>query len=246
MRKIKKTRWRGVLVCLWGLSFAMPSEAVDIVSDPGEMMQTILVLVQLEQQFAQLKEQFTELQSQTSELKEANAAMSGQYGFGDWENDEAMLHTREWAPDNWQTALKGLSGGSAARYQELLKQYSEAHPNVKDNVYAAATDTRLAQAHHNQVAANRAGGALSSYEFERVRKHIQALHALGQQIEDATKNKDIKAAMDLNSRIQLEVGFIATEELRMQTVLNQQSAAQQAKQIAMQNEAALFNNAGDN
>ena len=83
---------------------------------------------------------------------------------------------------------------------------------------------------------------MATYEFDQINKHMQNLQELSQEIEKAP---NIKSAMDLNSRIEIELADIQVEELRMQTLMNQQKAQQQSTQIAQESEASQFNQAGE-
>lgn len=209
----------------------------DVVEDPTEWAHTIEVYHQLQQQYTTLKDQYATLQQQYS-------AMTGNYGWGNWKNGDADLKEREWAAEDWKSALQGLAGGNPERYKELLNEYQQDHPTVDTDTYAKGTDQPLSKSYESQVQTNQASGTMATYEFNAINQHLQMLKDLGQQLE-TKQNSDTKSAIDLNSRIELEVGFISLEELRMTTLINQQSAEVQAATIAQENEASLYNQAGD-
>ena len=193
----------------------------------------------------QAAERYGQLQQQYEQLKQQYSAVTGRYGFGHWKNAASDLANRKFSASKWEDALKGMAGGNPARYQQLLTQYKQAHSTLTTDQYQKGTDKNLAASYTHQVQTNQTSATITTHEFNDINQHLQDLQALGQQIEDAGKNKNIKAAEDLNSRITLEVGYIQVEEVRMMAVLNQQMAQTQSSQIAQQNEAALYNQAGE-
>ncbi|OGT30629.1 MAG: hypothetical protein A3E87_06615 [Gammaproteobacteria bacterium RIFCSPHIGHO2_12_FULL_35_23] len=220
--------------------FFTPALAMMPVIDVGEIVKTTEVINQLNGQYQSLQNQYHQLKAQYQSI-------TGNYGWGNFENSlNELQQDREWSATDWQSALQGIAGGNAARYHQLLQQYQQANYSMNQETYAKGTDANLAQAYENQVATNQTSATQASYEFENINSHLTSLYKLGQEIEDSQKNSDLKSSMDLNSRIELEVGYIEVEELHMQTVLNEQTASIQASQIATENEAAEYNQAGDN
>lgn len=199
------------------------------VIDVGDIAQNVKEVAQLKNQYNQMKQQYS--------------SITGKYGWGNWKNGASDLNQREWAPSDWKSALAGMSGGNPGRYKELLNQYKQSHQTMSKDQFAKGSDQSLAASYQNQVQTNQASSVSATYEFNDINKHLQTLQQLGQQIEKAP---NLKSAIDLNSRIQLEVAYVSIEELRMQTVLNQQTSQAQASQIAQENEAAKFNQAGEN
>lgn len=207
------------------------------VEDPTQWAKTLEVINHLKSNYDQLKTQYGMLQNQYS-------AVTGNYGWGNLENSASDLTGREFAPSSWKAALAGEAGGNPARYQELLSQYKQAHKTMNQNDYEKGADKGMAASYSNQVKTNQAAATTATYEFNDINKHLKTLQELGKKIEDA-KNRDTKSAIDLNSRIMLEVGYISVEEVRMQAVLNQQTAQLQATRITEESEASQFNQAGE-
>lgn len=75
-----------------------------------------------------------------------------------------------------------------------------------------------------------------------VEKDLQRIHQLSQQIE---KTPNVKAATDLNSRLIVEVAYLETEMLKLQSLLNQQLAQGRSEGIAQQTRSATFNTLPD-
>ncbi len=231
LKKLKKIKKLKILILLGGLCIYFPSFSdVLPVIDPveiGKVMDELKVL----------KDSYTQLQNQYS-------AITGSYGFGNLSNGLAELKNREWAPSDWNSALKNLAGGSSDRYQELLNQYKQNHLVLDAQTYLKGSDQNLTKTYQNQVATNQVSTATATYEFNDLNQHLETLQSLSAQIENP-KNTNIKSAIDLNTRIEVELGYISIEELRMQSLLNQQTADLSASKISSENQAAQFNQAGE-
>lgn len=225
-----------LLISVSALSLSIGAYANLPVIDPTNIAENI-------KEVTQLKHQYDTMQNQYSQMKQQYSSITGNYGWGNWQNGSSDLSQREWAPGDWHSALQGMSGGNPGRYQELLSQYKQSHQTMSKDQFAKGSDQNLATSYKNQVQTNQASSVSATYEFNDINKHLQNLQQLGKQIETA---KNLKSAMDLNSRVQLEVAYISIEELRMQTVLNQQMAQSEASKITQENEAAQFNQAGEN
>ncbi len=236
---MKKLRFNGLkqifflFACLSSASFSFAM----VVFDPTEVARTVDVLNKLKDQYATLQKQYQQMQQQY-------AAMTGNYGWGNWNNSAADLTQRQWSPSDWKSALNGMAGGNPERYQELLREYQSMNASMSESDYAKGADENLAKSYQNQVKTTQTSYATATYEFNDINRHLKNLYDLSQQIEDK-KNSDMKSAMDLNSRIQIESSYISMEEVKMSTLLNQQMAQIQSHQISDENEASQFNQAGE-
>ena len=232
-------------VLLGLMSVSLNAFATMPVIDYTEVAKTAEVIGQLDKQYTEMKKQYDTMQNQYNQLKQQYQSITGNYGWGDWQNSvDNLTHDREWTASDWQSALKGMSGGNPDRYQQLLDQYKQNHTTMATQDYAKGTDSALATNYQNEVQTNQASATTATYEFNDINTHLQTVQQLGQEIENAKKNNDLKSAMDLNSRVQVEVAYISIEELRMQAVINQQLAQMQANTIAMQSEASQYNQTG--
>lgn len=208
------------------------------VIDVQEIAQTGQVVNRLHDEISTLKQQYQSLQRQYQSI-------TGHYGWGTFENSLSQLQrTREWSPSNWQNALSGMAGGNPARYQQLLNEYKQNHRTLSKTDYQKGSNPELANSYANQVKTNQTSATQASYEFNQINQHLKTLYQLSKSIESSGAD-DMKAAIDLNSRIEIEIGFISIAELRMQTLLNEQAANQSAVKINQETEAAEFNQAGE-
>lgn len=211
-------------------------QAVQMRQDAGEYVN----------EYNSMKTQASELKNQYSQMKEQYQSITGNYGWGNWKNSLSNLkQDHEWAASDWKSALSGMSGGNSQRYQQLLSQYKKNHLVMSSTKYAKGSDSNLSKSYQNQVQTNQASATTATYEFNDINNHLKTLYSLGQQIENAKKNNDLKSAVDLNSRIELEIAYISIEELRMQTLLNQQTAQVQSSKISLESEASQYNQAGE-
>ena len=191
------------------------------------------------QRFQQLQNAIATAKNQLSQENTLVKDAQGHYGFGNLLNSEQDLtQDREWSPNNWQGALKGASGGNPQRYQQLVAQYKRNHPTLSKSHYVKGASQAQYQQYHRQLETNRAVSVNASYAFNTIKMHLQQVHELSAQIEKA---KNTKAAVDLNSRLVAELAYIQVQELKMQTLLNQQLAQQSANRIANETARAQFN-----
>lgn len=207
------------------------------VIDYTEVAKTVQEVKLIQNSYQELQQQYNQLQAQYN-------AMTGQYGWGNWHNTvQDIQQNLEWVPNDWNSALQKLSGGNPERYQELLTQYQTDHPVLSQTNYQNGATPESAQNYQNQVATNQVSSATVTGEFNDIQRHLDQLQQLGAEIENSQQNNTIKSAIDLNSRIELEVAYISMEELRMQAVLNQQTAALSNNQITQETESSEFNHA---
>ncbi len=203
-------------------------------------------IIQTGQVFSKLHDELTELTNQYQALQRQYQTITGHYGWGTFQNSLTQLkQVHEWAPATWQNALNGMAGGNPARYQQLLTEYKQNHRVLTSSQYQKGRDAGLAKSYANQIKTNQTSATQANYEFNQINQHLQALYKLSDAIESDRSN-NLKSSIDLNSRIEVETGYIAIEELRMQTLLNEQAASQTASRINQETETAEFNQAGEN
>ncbi len=215
-------------------SYATGFPVVDIAS-VSALLQN---LSQLEKEYDTLKNTYDNAKEQLDQAKALTQDAEGHYGFGGLENGLSDLKDREWSPDNWQSTLKGLSGGNTARYQELVKAYKKEHPVLSQEAYQKGASQDQVATYKQDISVNRAAQVNATYAFDTIKTHLKTIHTLSDKIEQA---KNTKAAMDLNSRLIAEVAYIQTQELKMQVLMNQQVAQVNADTIGSKSARAKFN-----
>ena len=116
--------------------FNNTSYALWPVIDPTEIAKTVEVIQQLKQQYDTLKEQYDQMKFQYK-------AITGNYGWGDLGNNLNDLRDRQWSANNWEDALKGLSGGNSKRYSQLWNQYKANHLILSEEDFSKGADANL-------------------------------------------------------------------------------------------------------
>jgi len=99
---------------------------------------------------------------------------------------------------------------------------------------SAETATRFKQ----DKAVNRAVQVQTTEAYDQINQHMEALQKLSKQIE---KTENTKGAIDLNSRLITEIGFIQLMNLRLQTLVSQQLSQDSLSELSDRAEMAKFN-----
>lgn len=230
---IRKTMLFGLLV-----SFSIKSFAMLPVIDAGAIANLIKNFNQLKSQYELLQQTYQNAQHQLEQVKQLTSDSEGHYGFGNFLNGEQDFNTRSWSPDNWKSALQGLSGGNPARYQELVNAYQQDHPVLSESNYEKGASHDQAKVYTQDVEVNRAAMVNATYAFDDIKTHLSTIYQLSQKIDQA---QNTKAAVDLNSRLLAEVAYIQAQNLKMQILMNQQMAQVNADTIAVKTASAKFN-----
>lgn len=220
------------------LIFPLSCFAVIPVTDVGAIANLIKNYNQLKSQYDLLHQTYQNAEQQLDQAKKLRSDAEGHYGFGGLMNGASDLKNREWSPDNWKSALQGLSGGNPARYQELVNTYKKDHPNLSESDYQKGASSDKTKVYSQDVQMNRAAMVNATYSFNNIKTHLDTIHELSAKIDQA---QNTKAATDLNSRLLAEVAYIQTQELKMQILMNQQMAQASADNIASKTASAKFN-----
>ena len=202
----------------------------------GYMVQEI---ASLKQQYDQLVDQVKTAKSQLSNGKEQLKNITGNYGMGSLQNSTQDLENRKWTASSWQDTLKGIAGGNADRYNKLLEEYKKNHVVVNDDQFRQFRSEDSTKSYQESVQTNEAVATIARDQFSKVDDYMTKLHELGAEVEK-TKNKNTKSAIDLNTRVTQELGYIMIEVVRMQTALANLQAANQSKIIQTQSSSAKF------
>ncbi|WP_133139681.1 type IV secretion system protein [Legionella genomosp. 1] len=212
------------------------------VSDAAMLEKAIEQLNHLKAQYEMLEKTYQNAESQLNSLQKLQDLNSGNYGFGNLNNSIADLKNRQWSANSWDEALKNIAGGNPSRYQELVKAYEKSHITLDDASFLkGATAERLTQYQQNK-AVNEAVSVQATYAYNEINQHLKAIHDLSNHIE---KTPNTKAAIDLNSRLIAELAFIQTEQLKLQTLIGQQSAMSGFNDISSETDMARFNRLPD-
>lgn len=209
-----------------------------LIEDPSEWAKTLQVYEKMKEEISQLQKEYQMLTEQKQKLETLVNDAEGHYGYGAILNSAADLKNQEWSPNNWQSALQGLSGGNPERYQELLKAYQTNHPVMSKNDFLQGASATQASLYQQQNLVNQAIDVQATYSFNDIQQHLNMIHQLSEKI-DQTQNT--KAALDLNTRLIAELAYISTQELKIQTLVAKQQSEMNAERLAGEAETAKIN-----
>lgn len=160
-------------------------------------------------------DQLTELKSEWKKLSQA-------YGMSDTKADQ---QARLWSANDWNDVLKQASGGNAQRFQELMRSYKTLYPTLEKGAAKPLDSSALTATSYTQSASTyHAALAASAYSYDDINTRIGKLENLLSSVDNERKNQNEKSAIDLNSRLTAEVGFIQLELLKLQSIKLQMDA----------------------
>ena len=183
----------------------------DPISDFKLLLTAMEQLDQLRDQYRMLENTYRNAQSQLESVNRLKEMNSGHYGFGEFENGMNELRSWQSPTSLWDDALRNLSGGNPERYGELVKAYEANHPALSDSNTAKYMSGETATRFKEDKAVNRAVQVQTTDAYNQINQHMEALQKLSKQIE---KTENTKGAIDLNSRLVTEIGFIQLMSLR--------------------------------
>lgn len=240
INKNKQKRVLIILVLSLGLNYH--GYAMMPVIDIGAIAKLTSEVDEMKQQYEEMANIYKNAKDQLNEAKAIQGDAEGHYGMGNLLNSNTDLEERTYSANSWEEALKGVSGGNQARYQELVQQYQKDNPKLSSSDETKSMSQDRAKAYDQDLATNQAVTVNSSYEFTALNQHIQNLNTLSKQIESS---KDSKATEDLNARLLVEVGYLQAAELRQSVLANEQLARSSASELDAETEEANFDNVKD-
>lgn len=208
------------------------------VEDAQMIALSLKQLNELQEQYRILRDTYQSAQAQVENLNQLKSMNSGHYGFGDLNNGLDSLQSWQSPVSTWQDALQNLSGGNSSRYKELVAAYEKNHPGLDEASFEANTSPAQAARFKEDKAVNRAVLVQTTESYNEINKHMEALHKLSKQIEHSSNTK---GAIDLNSRLLTEIGFIQLMSLRLQALMSQQAAQDSLADLQDRAEIARFN-----
>lgn len=196
----------------------------------------------LKSQYDLMQQQYSNAKSRLSEIQQVRGNSEGHYGFGNLLNGQEYTAKREWSPDNWQEALKGLSGGNPERYQQLVSQYQHDNPTLSTSDFDKGESADNGAIYQAQIQNNQAANVTATYAFNDIKNHIQHIEVISSQIESAPNEK---AATDLNTRMNAEIAYTQVEVLKQLALMNEQAAERNSERIKYETANAKFNQLPD-
>lgn len=150
---------------------------------------------------------------------------SGHVGFGTLNNSLSDLKRLQWSADSWQDTLNGKN--NSIQYEKLLAAYKARQATL--NKKGVSKDS--AKQYDETAQVNQAAAVQSEYAFNEVNASLKRVHELSLAIEKADSTK---AAVDLNSRLLTELAYLQTQNIKAQSLANQQMAQKQTLALSGQ------------
>lgn len=198
------------------------------------------------QMLSQLDSMSRDYQKQLEQLdqavKQANA-MTGPRNMGSLNNSTLESELRRYLPTTWQETMhmmnaQGLGSagvGTQSLYNSLTQTFkplpgSEFLPDDPSGPIAQALDRRNNTTY--------AAMAASEQAYNNISTRIEAYENM---LEELNSTTDLKASVDLQSRIAAENGMILNELIRLQAMQMQQKAAEDNETLTTYRRAATAN-----
>ena len=227
---------RIVMLLIFSLTYTMPVFATMPVIDVASLARMAEMLKKANKQYSQLKN-INKINGQ--QYKFLQKSLDGNFGFGFLYNDESNLQRRQWANNSWTDVLSASSSGHASSFATAQKKYAELYP-VQDaeSILTTRSEKNLQRTHYKQSHdISRAALAASSYSYDQINEHIKNIHDMLAMLENSTSEK---AAIDLNTRLVAEVGFIQLEMLRQQNIQSQLMATRTQGEVNGMSDQSSF------
>lgn len=153
-------------------------------------------------------------------MNRLNGNTSGHSGYGTYQFHDYQTYGS--GASDWASVIKmaerGQGDGALGEMiQEITRNFPSDHDAYNRGISNPSAQRYYAEKSQTTIAAR----AASQLDYNKIQQQIAYQQLLMQQIE---KTKDIKAAMDLANRIQVEGNLINLEILRQSALVNQQQA----------------------
>ena len=162
-------------------------------------------------------DQFTKLEEQLAQLVAQFDSITGTYNMGGLLNDADYRNLRRSLPTSWQDTLAMIEGAAADAHQAEMQQAAQdaqtaGREFAAGDIYAdvAEPDAVRYIRRANQVF-TQMGVGISN--FEATDRRMTNVEDLSDEIDTAT---DLKAAIDLQNRINVEQAVLTAELIRLQ------------------------------
>ena len=160
-------------------------------------------------------------------MKQVNGNMTGHSGFGDYKFHDYQTYgstARDWA-SVMAMAERGQGSGALG---DTMGRAGKEFPIDRETYNKSISNRQSQQYYAMKSQTTLAARAASELDFNKIEDQLAYQQMLRQQIETT---KDLKAAMDLSNRIQVEGNLISLQLLRQSTLINQQQAVKEEASI---------------
>jgi len=171
--------------------------------------------------FQQLQAEYEKLGMMHDQLVNQYKAITGSYGLGKLGFDPTL---QSWGSgtESWQAILNLYQkGGNPGSLSDVVKQLSKEFPIQEGKVANPNPESIDAKYYLLQAKTALATRAASQTDYDNIQKQVHSMQQLHEQI-DRTQN--LKAAVDLQNRLQVEGNLLQLEILRLLSLTSQQQA----------------------
>lgn len=166
-------------------------------------------------------------------MKEVNGNLMGHSGWGTYQFHDYQSYGR--GGDNWSNVIgMAQDGQGSGQLGQMIGSMAKQFPADRNGFNKGVRNSHSQIYYALKAQTILATRAASELDYNKIQDQIAYQHMLQQQIE---QTKDIKAAMDLSNRIQVENNLINLQILRQVALSNQQRAINEQATV----NTALFN-----
>jgi hypothetical protein len=160
-------------------------------------------------------------------MKDVNRNLTGSSGWGTFQSHDYQSYGN--SARSWSDVMRlADGGGGSGSLGQTVNSIATQFPIDKTSFNSGISDPSSQTYYAVQSKTVLATRAASQLDYDKVQDQIGYQQMLQQQIE---KTKDLKSAVDLNNRIQVEANLINLEMLRQSALSNQQHAISEQANI---------------
>lgn len=208
-----------VLISNTALGAGIPT--VDAIGNVQAAINAVQNVQQVVNQYDQIRnqiEQFRKLDEQLSQQIDQFRSITGSYDIGALLNSDEYKEARRFVPMEWDETIdliEGLYGGGGLdSLQDYIGEAQAEDINYSVEDLYQDRDTLDSQQYVKESNAAVAQVSFGKSNYARSGQRIDDMEVLTGEIDSAT---DLKAAIDLQNRIQAEQGILMVELIRLQS-----------------------------
>lgn len=169
-------------------------------------------------------------------MNQVHQSVTGHSGWGNYQLHDFQSYGSN--ANDWMSVMNlSKQGGGRGDLAEMIRHLSNQFP-INQNDFNKSVNDPVSQHYYalksQTVLATRAASQL---DYDKIQQQISFQNMLRQQIENT---KDLKSAVDLSSRIQVEGNLINLEILRQTALFNQQQSITEEASVTSALENARF------
>lgn len=233
-------RIRLIIVFCLLFQFTLPAYAVFGIGDVYKELKKIYNLEsQLLPNLSRLSDIESAITNSSQLLQILQRNTYGNYGYGNLLNNTTDLNRRLWSNDKWMDVLAKSNSNNSA-FMQAQETYARLYPSREPTqVRTTLQPNDLTRTYYEQTRnLNRAALATSNYSYDTINQHIRQIHDIVLKLEE---HPEQKAAIDLNTRLVAELGFIQLEMLKQQSIQTHLLATQSQQHVnGMSNESRFL------